>query len=450
MPDLTASASASEPSFLQRRIVSAAQRRFGNLARQHAARQRHRQRRHGQRRLRFFYQVNDPYSVLVTQLMPALLRDYDLHLKPYLVPAAAGPNTPEPERLARLAGVDAGLLAPAYGLAAPAALAPAPGRVALAQRVLAGALDSPEFADLALATGEALFGGADLASLLGEDEPASSVATAAALNAGVRRRHALGHYASAMLHYEGEWYWGVDRLHHLEARLREEGAVRSPASAMLAPRPPIITGPHRDVSDRLTLECYPSLRSPYSALIFDQARRLCQATGVRLLTRPVLPMVMRGVPVTPAKGRYIFFDAAREARALGLAWGRIVDPIGQPVRHGYALWHWARERGSGDALFAAFLRAAFVEGVDLSRTAGLRHVVAAAGLSWGDARKQLHNDHWQAELEDNRLALYQQNCWGVPSFRLLDRDAPATPLLWGQDRLWWFAREIQRRLGGGH
>ncbi len=30
-----------------------------------------------------------------------------------------------------------------------------------------------------------------------------------------------GHYASAMLHYAGEWYWGVDRLGHLAERLSD-------------------------------------------------------------------------------------------------------------------------------------------------------------------------------------------------------------------------------------
>ena len=34
--------------------------------------------------------------------------------------------------------------------------------------------------------------------------------------------HRMKHYASAMAYFEGEWYWGVSRLHHLEIRLRKE------------------------------------------------------------------------------------------------------------------------------------------------------------------------------------------------------------------------------------
>ena len=34
--------------------------------------------------------------------------------------------------------------------------------------------------------------------------------------------------------------------------------------------------------------------------------------------------------------------------------------------------------------------------------------------------------------------------WGVPSFRLLDASGNQVVGLWGQDRLWLFAREIKR------
>ena len=34
------------------------------------------------------------------------------------------------------------------------------------------------------------------------------------------RRH--GHYQGAMLAYGGDWYWGIDRLPYLEARLRKD------------------------------------------------------------------------------------------------------------------------------------------------------------------------------------------------------------------------------------
>ena len=56
------------------------------------------------------------------------------------------------------------------------------------------------------------------------------------------------------------------------------------------------------------------------------------------------------------------------------------------------------------------------------------------------------NQDWEAEIETNRLAMYDFGCWGVPSFRLLDANGDEVLALWGQDRLWLFAREIQRLL----
>ena len=34
-------------------------------------------------------------------------------------------------------------------------------------------------------------------------------------SSGNNLRNKLGHYSGAMFYYEGEWYWGVDRLYHL-------------------------------------------------------------------------------------------------------------------------------------------------------------------------------------------------------------------------------------------
>jgi len=45
--------------------------------------------------------------------------------------------------------------------------------------------------------------------------------------------------------------------------------------------------------------------------------------------------------------------------------------------------------------------------------------------------------------------MYAAGLWGVPSFRLLDAQGASLLALWGQDRLWLFAREIQRQLQRG-
>jgi 2-hydroxychromene-2-carboxylate isomerase len=263
---------------------------------------------------------------------------------------------------------------------------------------------------------------------------------------GAARRARLGHYSGATFWFAGEWYWGVDRLCHLEARLAREGARRAGVSREVAPRPAVDPGPVRD-RGRITLEVFPSLRSPYTAVGFDPALALAERAGVRVVLRPVLPMVMRGVPVTLTKGRYIFSDAVREAELAGVPYGRFVDPIGRPVEDGFSLFPWARERGRGGELISAFLRAAFAEGVDTSRASGLRKVVESAGLPWAEAEAVLGNDAWRDELERNRRAMYDEmGLWGVPSFRVIGPAGEPEFSTWGQDRLWLVAAEIRRRI----
>ena len=162
--------------------------------------------------------------------------------------------------------------------------------------------------------------------------------------------------------------------------------------------------------------------------------------------RPVLPMVMRGVPATQEKGWYIFSDASREASRAWFSLGPFCDPIGNPVRNCYSLYPWACEQGRGTELLSSFLQAAFFQGVNTNRESGLQKVVEAAGLSWADAKPQVGNKRWEIEIEANRLAMYDFGSWGVPSFRLLDADGQQVLALWGQDRLWLFSREIQRLL----
>ena len=40
-------------------------------------------------------------------------------------------------------------------------------------------------------------------------------------------RQRLGHYLGATFYYGGEWYWGIDRLHHLERRLQTLGLAHA-------------------------------------------------------------------------------------------------------------------------------------------------------------------------------------------------------------------------------
>lgn len=401
-------------------------------------------------RIEYFHQVEDAYSHLAAQLLGPLLETYDVELVPHLVTVEKDRNLPEPELLPRLARHEAAKLAPYYGLRFPeGAGAPSPALVERARAVLAQVAPA-DFPEAAVAVGDALWQ-ADESALeaLGRRWGAADDADVSrALERGNARRAAAGHYSGGMFLHDREWYWGADRTYLLEERLTELGARREGKTNAVCARPEILTGPRRD-DGSLTLEIYPSLRSPYTAVIFDTALELVDATGVRGVVRPVLPMVMRGVPATRQKGMYIFTDAAREARALGRDFGPFYDPIGEPVRRAYSLYPWACERGRGNELLQSFLRSAFYEGRNTGTDEGLRHVVEAAGLPWDEAQPLVGNTEWEDQIEANRLAMLEMGCWGVPSFRLLDRDGSEVLAVWGQDRLWLVSHEIQRLLAAG-
>jgi 2-hydroxychromene-2-carboxylate isomerase len=248
-----------------------------------------------------------------------------------------------------------------------------------------------------------------------------------------------------MFYYGGEWYWGVDRLYHLEQRLAALGADTQPGAPLIAPRPDVDLAGQRDTG-HYTLELYASLRSPYTAVIFDRAVAFAVAAGVTLSLRPVLPMVMRGVPATREKGMYIFTDAAREARAAGVSYGNFYDPIGDPARRCYALYPWAASQGKGLELCSSFLRHAFVLGVNTNNDRGLRKVVEAAGLDWSAAQPHREDNTWEALVEGNRQTMYEAGLWGVPSFRLLDPAGEPLLSTWGQDRLWLVAQTLRDAL----
>lgn len=451
-------AASSDPSWLRRQLTSLMMRRLADPGRRDRARQsaeRQRIRRGEAHRIDFFHDVADPYSHLAAQLLAPLCACHGIVLQPRLVADAAGPDTPEPALLAAWSRRDAAAIAPHYGLEFPvAARAPDPALLSTARGILA-AQPPAAFPRVAPRVGQALWSGeeAALAALSREHGRLDEARVAERLGEDGALRSRLGHYAGAMFHYAGEWYWGVDRLYHLEERLHALGASHGPDAPLIAPRPEMAL-PGDLGAAGVTLEFFASLRSPYTSIVYERTLAFARASGVRLLLRPVLPMVMRGVPVTLRKGRYIFSDTAREAEAAGLRWGHACDPIGEPVRRLYSLLPWARSRGREVELFGEALKGAFFEAMDLGRERGLARVVERAGLPWSEARFVLGAREWEDEVERNRLALYAAGLWGVPAFRLLD--AEGNPLLetWGQDRLWLVSRvafehRVSRERNGG-
>ena len=385
-----------------------------------------------------FYQVDDPYSHLLMQALKAVETNTTARLSGYLTRGVSGNNNPEPELLVALSRTDAAFVAPGYGLQfetgdyVPSDTAIKAASVRACALVKDGALPIDELIDL----GNALWSGA----LENTDYTADALSAAeAAINEGSKYQQELGHYAGAMLHYEGEWYWGVDRLYHLEQRLQELEIYGD----ILYPRRSTV--PTKTLNRGYQLECYPSLRSPYSAICFDAVCELADRSRLELVLKPVLPMVMRGVTLTRTKGAYIMSDCAREAKALNKhGFGNFYDPIGEGVIRGFSIYPLAIEKGLEREYLKSFMDGAFCEGINSLSNRGLKKICERAGLPWQEAKAYLNKPGWGEALEQNRQDMYSWGSWGVPSFRLIAPDGQVLAQAWGQDRLWRFAQIIDQ------
>jgi len=390
--------------------------------------------------LHYFHQVDDPYSALVAGVLPALLARYDIELIPHVVSAPPDAAAPEREKLVAYSRVDAEQLARHHGLSfRDPGRQPSPTALAEATALLVGTLDPQRFAALA---------GPLMANLWqlkldlreGIDHPQAWVmSSAAAIDAHVQYsdqlRESLGHYLGGMFFYAGEWYWGLDRLYHLEQRLQDLGAQKPGVSGLLfAPAP--------DLQADLALAAPPdidfyfSFRSPYSAIVAPRIFALGRRTGAKVNLRFVLPMVMRGLPVPASKRQYISHDTAREAFVRGIPFGCLNDPVGRPTERGLALIPYAERIGQGEAYVLSFMRGVWAEGIDAGSDKGLRLIAERAGLDWTDAQQALRDDAWRQTAERNREAMFDLGLWGVPSFRVGTRST------WGQDRLWIVQDEL--------
>lgn len=327
----------------------------------------------------YFHQANDPYSQLTAALLPVLRDRYHIRLDVHAVPPPTAAAAPDRERLQGWSERDAALLATHFGVTPLQQTLVAPDGAALRQR--------------------------------------------------------LGHYLGATFYFEGEWYWGIDRLHYLEQRLIDAGLSRSqegplfpPPELQWQPRPGGVVRP---------LQFYCSLRSPYTYLAVARVRRLAAHYGAELRLRFVLPMAMRGLAVPLEKRLYIVRDAKREALRLGLPFGCIVDPVGAPVERGLALLHRAIALGKGPEFLESFLQGVFADGLDAGSRRGLEVMGARAGLDRSDIREALADESWRTVAEANRAEMLALGLWGVPTFRV-----EGCAAFWGQDRLWMLEQDL--------
>ena len=383
--------------------------------------------------LELYYEPGDPHSHLCAQLLPMLAERVRTRIAVRLVGESASVDYPEPERQRAYALADAARIAPARGLRFPAgATVPTVRARAGGASALAQISDPTAFAAREAEVAAALFAG-------GEPEQTSDAeATDALLRANASRRHRLGHYLPAVWQLDGDWFWGLDRLGHLEARLREHDLLdgdapltqrrpRDAALPVLAPPLPRSNSSTASAARTPTSRCSRCGSSTPAGRTASRSGRSCRWRCAR----------------SPSNG-----PSARtrcvtsSARPTGSAWfGRVADPLGDGARRCLQVFPLATSTQQQLDFLVNAGRAAWSEGVDLARDDGLRYVCERAGIAWDDASARIAADPDIDYAERNREDLLAAGLWGVPCYRLGPGFAA-----WGQDRFWMLP-ELLRRAG---
>jgi 2-hydroxychromene-2-carboxylate isomerase len=389
-------------------------------------------------RLDFYFDIADPMSYLTAQAVARLIAIYPVELGFHVITPPAFDVNPAPGLRAMHLVRDAQLIAQYWNVEFAAHKEADPGMVRDVGSVLIRERPAAEQLRAANELGAALWTGdkKKLGTLLLAYGTESSNAVAPSLNANYAELRKAGHYQGAMLHYGGTWYWGIDRLPYLEAALASDLAITT--APVVAPRPPSERGPLKLSDKPLSCELWFSFGSPYSYLALEQIEQILAPWGVPLVPKPILPMVMRGLPMPPIKRMYIARDVKREADRLGVPFGELCDPLGPGIHHCQAIAHWAAQRGQLMAFARSAMRGIWTEALDVAEYVDLRHIVERAGLPWAEARTAIGNPEATRAAQAHEAELAVHHLWGVPALRCGDFVA------WGQDRLPLLADRLRR------
>ena len=394
----------------------------------------------------YFHKVDDPYSHLTIQYIEKLKSSFDIILTPVLVGEEDPKFIHEPSLYSIYCLEDAKRIAPFYGIELSADSYPKSDLIDRANSILS-VVEDKDFSEVGSIVSDALWHDNETAlDELAKKYNATEDVVKTKIELGNKLRNDKGYYFGSAFYYEKELYWSVDRIHHLEDRLTELGTKKELVNEPICA--PEITAPSILKSDRsVLLSYYPSLNSPYTYVSAKRVRELREDYPINLITKPVLPMLMRNMTIPAFKGKYIISDAAREGRKNDYAMGKIYSPIGKPARRAYSLFPIVDEAGKGFEYIDDLLYASFHEGINIGEEDYLKSLIDKLELNWSEIKKSLGTKQWKKVLDDNLKDMYEGNCWGVPSFKITDSDGSNPYYVWGQDRMWLLKEEINKRLG---
>ena len=393
----------------------------------------------------YFHKVDDPYSHLTIQSIEKLKSSYNISFKPILVGEEDAEAIHETSLYSKYCLEDVKRIAPFYDIAFPGNSYPSKEMIYKANSILS-AVNESKFSEIAIKVSFALWSGdEDTIDNLGVIFSSSKDKVIDKIIEGNKIRNDKGYYFGSAFYYENELYWGLDRLNYLEERLTELGlstnSVKDPICSLN------LSAPKQMISNKkVNLTYYPSLNSPYTLVSAKRVKELSETYPINLITKPVLPMLMRDMTIPEYKAKYIISDAAREGRKYGHEIKNIYSPLGSPARKAYSLFPNIDKAGKGFEYIYELLNASFQDGVNIGNNDYLETLINKLGLDWSIIKNDLNTKQWKHDLDLNLKDMYSGNCWGVPSFKVTDEDGSNPFYAWGQDRIWLIKEEINKRL----
>ena len=183
-----------------------------------------------------------------------------------------------------------------------------------------------------------------------------------------------------------EWFWGIDRLMHLERRLISDKLNKSPGQQVIFTRTHELLymreagtsrsmGRTAEPSHELVL--YWSFGSPYSQIALRPLFAMADHYGVPVKIKPLVPRYAAYKQRSFAKTLYIVRDAKREATVTGWPeYGRTSGVVGQAQRNAFAGYIVAEKSGKEREYLLQFSHMAWAIGKDFAQEAVMKEAFA--------------------------------------------------------------------------
>src|SRR5687768_14063164 len=226
--------------------------------------------------LALYFDIADPWSYLTAQAVSRLIDAYPVEFEIHIITPPASDVDPQPAMRAKHAVRDALQLAEYWDIDFPGKKEADPNALREVSSSLIRERPARDQLRAALELSQAMWANdrKTLTKRLGTWGAESTNSIAPILNANYAELRKAGHYQGAMVHYAGEWYWGIDRLPYLEAQLAKDCGTA--ITSTVKPRAETDRGALALSTKPLACDVWFSFRSPYSYIALEQLPQILE------------------------------------------------------------------------------------------------------------------------------------------------------------------------------